>query len=79
MDRRKTADVLFYALQCAKFDRQAFADAWGNDESEPAVRNALADIAAFNRLQMKIFGTNRSEADSIMDGMKRVTLPPAGS
>lgn len=73
-DRRKTADVLFFALQCAKSDRQAFIEAYHSDESEPAVQNAIADIKAFERLQQKLFGTTRSELDQIADNMKPINL-----
>ena len=61
MDRRKAGDVLFWALECAKSDRIAFCDAYSNDKKEPAVKDALADIKAFERLQMRLFGTNDTE------------------
>lgn len=47
MDRRKTGDVLFYALQCAKADRRSFVNAHDHLEPTKAVREALADIKAF--------------------------------
>ena len=66
-DRRKTSDVLWYALQCAKTDRQSFIDAYDNDQSEPAVRNAQKDIAAFERLQLRLFGTTKSKLDVLIE------------
>jgi hypothetical protein len=74
MDRRKTSDLIWYALQCAKSDRQALADAYGNDTNEFAVKQAHKDIKAFTRLQMKLFGTSRSKLDAEMDKMKPVSF-----
>lgn len=74
MDRRKAGDVLWYALQCAKSDRQGLVDAYGGDLSEPAVRDAKADIKAFERLQKKIFGTTKSQLEVMIDKMKPVPI-----
>ena len=72
MDRRKVMDVLFYALQCAKSDRLAFADAVDNDREK--YKEAIADIKAFEVLQVKIFGTKDSELDAATKQMKSATL-----
>lgn len=68
MDRRKTADVLFYIFQCAKDDRLAFADAVSHDPI--AYKQALADIKAFETLQIKLFGTKDSEMDRQLNNME---------
>lgn len=72
MDRRKTADVLFFALQCAKTDRLAYADAVSDDAK--AHREALADVKAFEVLQRKIFGTSDSELDAEAKKMESVSI-----
>jgi Flp pilus assembly protein TadD len=72
MDRRKTADVLFYALQCAKSDRLSYADATDGDEREK--NEALADVRAFERLQTMIFGTSESELDIMTKKMNSFSI-----
>ena len=72
MDRRKTSDVLFYALQCAKNDRLSYSDAVSEDREK--YEDALADIRAFTRLQEMIFGTSRSALDSATDKMKSIDI-----
>lgn len=72
MDRRKTADVIFYALQCAKSDRFAYADAVSADPK--AYKEALADIKAFEVLQRKIFGTSDSQLDAETKRMKLASI-----
>ena len=53
MDRRKTEDVLFYALNCAIENRQGLIDAYSNDDSEEAVQNARKDISSFLLLKKR--------------------------
>lgn len=72
MDRRKTSDVLFYALQCAKSDRESLADAWGKGCKE--YDQAKADIKAFERLQVLFFGKTRTTLEAELDGMKEFSL-----
>ena len=72
MDRRKTADVLFFALQCAKADRFAYADAVSNDPISQ--RDAMADVKAFERLQRMIFGTSDSALDAEARKMKPISV-----
>jgi hypothetical protein len=67
MDRRRTEDVLFYALNCAIDDRQSLADAWGNDETEEAVREAKKDIAAFRLLKKRLFGNRKSRKEQFFE------------
>ncbi len=74
MDRRKTGDVLFYALQCAKADRRSFVDAHTHMKPTPAVKDALADIRAFERLQIALFGTTRSELDVLKDDLQPIPI-----
>jgi hypothetical protein len=50
----------------------SFADAVDNDPE--AYKNAMADIKAFEALQIKIFGTKKSELDSEMDKMKSISI-----
>lgn len=72
MDRRKTEDVLFYALNCAIADRQSLADAWGNDETEEAVREAKKDIAAFRLLKKRLFGNRKSRKEQFFEQSAKV-------
>jgi len=74
MDRRKTGNVVWFAFECAKQDRRTIIDAYRGDTREEAVREALADIKAFNRLQEKLFGPTENELTSKMKKMKPVTL-----
>ena len=74
MDRRKTGDILFYALQCAKSDRQAFMDAFAGIPNAPEIAEARADIKAFERVQRKLFGTTRSKLDAAKEAMQPVTM-----
>lgn len=72
--KRKIGDVLWLALQCAKQDRKSLADAYHNDKTQEAVRDALADIKAFEQLQIKLFGTDRSQLQAIIAKMKPVNI-----
>lgn len=72
MDRRSPLQVLFYALQCAKSDRTAYADAVAHDRAAHA--DALADIRAFEQLQVALFGTSKSSLDSATTHMEPVTV-----
>ena len=74
MSKRKIGDVLWLALQCAKQDRKSLADAYHNDKSEEVVRDCLADIKAFEQLQLKLFGTARSELQARIAEMKPVNI-----
>lgn len=73
MDRRKPADVLRYALNCAVSDRQHFIEAYGPDmQDDPAVKDAWADIRAFALLKQRIFG--KEENEDPLESAKTVTL-----
>lgn len=73
MDRRRTGDVLFYALQCAVRDRQTYAEAVAHcGDGEHA--EALKDIAAFRRLSRQLFGTDRSRLEALMDNARTVSV-----
>lgn len=74
MDRRKTGDVLFYALNCAINDKLSLIDAYSSDESESAVRDAQADIAVFRRLKMNLFGERKTKMETMLEGAKSLTL-----
>lgn len=74
IDRRKTGDVLWLALQYAKQDRKSIINAYHGDTTEEAVRDALADIAAFERLQLRLFGTTKSELEAKLERMKLVSI-----
>lgn len=74
MDRRKTRDVLFYALNCAISDRLAFIYAYGDDRTEPAVRDAHKDIAAFARLKKRLYGDARSSFEARLDELNALPL-----
>ncbi len=74
VDRRKTGDVLFYALNCAISDRESLIDAYMDDVEESAVQSAMADIVAFKRLKRRLFGARQSMNEAIASSGKKVTL-----
>jgi hypothetical protein len=74
MAKRKIGDVIWLALVCAKDDRIALVDAYRGDESQAAVKQAMADIRAFESLQMKLFGTTKTELQRIMSTMSSKSL-----
>jgi hypothetical protein len=74
MSKRKVAEVLWLALQCAKCDRQGLVNAYQGDTSDWAVKKALADIRAFEALQMRLFGRTENEIDKAMTKMKLVNI-----
>lgn len=74
MSRQKVADVLWYALECAKAERQSLVDAYFGDTNEWVVRESNADIKAFEALQMKLFGTIVSRQDATIAAMKVIDL-----
>ena len=67
MDRRKTEDVLFYALNCAIENRQGLIDAYSNDDSEEAVQNARKDISSFLLLKKRLFGNRKSRKEQFLE------------
>lgn len=69
MSKRKIGDILWLALQYAKSDRISLVEAYGGDKKEEAVRQALADIKAFETLQIKFFGRSKSKLESMLDKM----------
>lgn len=71
---RKAGEILWMAFQYAKQDRQSLIDAYRGDESEEAVRDAISDIKAFEKLQLKLFGTTRSELQARIAAMKPVDI-----
>ena len=71
---RKVGEILWLAFQYAKQDRRSLIDAYRGDKSEEAVRDAISDIKAFNRLQLKLFGTTRSELEAKVAEMKPVDI-----
>lgn len=74
MAKRKIGDVIWLALVCAKDDRISLIDAYHGDETQSAVKQAMADIRAFENLQMKLFGTTRTELQRMMDRMTSKSL-----
>lgn len=74
MAKRKIGDVLWLALECAKSDRISLADAYGGDTSVQAVRKALADVKAFEALQVRLFGTSKSKLQAMIDKMTPVSI-----
>ena len=71
---RPIGEILWLALQYAKQDRQSLIDAYRGDTSEEVVRDAISDIKAFERLQLKLFGTTRSELEAKIGRMKPVNV-----
>ena len=71
---RPIGKILWLALQYAKQDRQSLIDAYRGNTSEKAVRDAISDIKAFDRLQLKLFGTTRSELEAKIGRMKPVDI-----
>lgn len=74
MSQGKIGDVLWLALQCAKQDRKSFVDAYHGDTSSEWVQEAIADIKAFEQLQIKLFGTDKSELQAKIARMKPVNI-----
>lgn len=74
MAKRKIGEVLWLALQCAKRDRRSFVEAYSFDTTEPAVVDALKDIQDFEALQLRLFGTTKSELDAAIDKLKPVSI-----
>lgn len=74
MRRRKTDEVLWLALVYAKEDRQYLIDAYNGDGTQQAVKDARADIKAFESLQLRLFGTTETELDSMMANTRPVSL-----
>ena len=72
---RKTGEIIWLALQYAKQYRASLSGAYRDDTREQVVRDCLADIAAFEKLQIKLFGTTRSERQAMMDRMTLKSLP----
>ena len=73
MDRRKTGDALFFAIQCAISDREAYVDAVSNCGGEQ-LREAKKDVAAFRALSRKIFGTDKSRFDELTEKARTVSI-----
>lgn len=79
MNRRKFGDVLWFALECAKSDRISLIDAYDKDESHEAVRNAMADIKAFETLQRRLFGKTKSAMEAALEEGELINiLSPEG-
>jgi len=74
MAKRKIGKVLWLALECAKSDRQSLVDAYSGDTREKAVRDALADVKAFEALQVRLFGTSKSKLQAMIDSMTPVSV-----
>ncbi len=71
---RKVGEILWLAFQYAKQDRRSLIDAYRGDRSEEAVRDAISDIKAFERLQLRFFGTTQSELEAQIAKMKPVDI-----
>jgi hypothetical protein len=74
MAKRKIGEVLWLALECAKSDRQSLVDAYSGNIKESAVRQAIADIKAFEALQVRLFGTSKSKLQAMIDSMTPVSV-----
>lgn len=74
MAKRKIGSVIWLALECAKSDRQSLVDAYSSDTREEAVRQALADVKAFEALQVRLFGTSKSEFCAMLEKMTPVSI-----
>lgn len=73
MARRSLADVLWYALQCAREERSSLVNAYSGDETQEAVRIALNDIELFKKAQMRLFGSCESRNDEMIKALGPVT------
>jgi len=74
MAKRKIGEVLWLALEYAKSDRQSLVDAYSGDTSERAVRQALVDVKAFEKLQVRLFGTSKTELEAMLEKMTPVDI-----
>lgn len=64
MPKRTFKQVLWMAFQYAKDERRSFIDAWRDNKSEDAVKNAYADIENIEKLQKQLFGETESRRNS---------------
>jgi hypothetical protein len=74
MSKRKIGDVLWLALVYAKSDRLSFIVAYSGDTNEEVVRDALSEIKAFEALQIRLFGTSKTELQAKLDRMTPVSI-----
>jgi len=74
MAKRTVGNVIWLALVCAKQDRDALIDAYRGDKSEQAVKDALADVRAFEKLQLRLFGTTKTELQAKIKKMTSKSL-----
>lgn len=74
MAHRKIGEVLWLTLQYAKRDRLTLAAAYYDDERAQAVKDAHRDIKDIERLQVRLFGTTKSEREAKIAKMKPVDI-----
>lgn len=77
MGKVSLGQVLWFALQCAKDDRQSLIDAYHGDENETAVKQAMADIKSFEKLQIKFFGSSEDKIEKSLKGLKSKSIMKA--
>jgi hypothetical protein len=71
---RKFAGTLFLALSLAKDNRRDFINAWHDDDTRDAVKQARADIKAFEEIQVQLFGSTETALDAKSIKSRTVTL-----
>lgn len=69
---RKIADLIWFALQCAKQDRLSLSECY--EENSPERKEILRDHKAFESLQLKLFGTTKSRLDIEMERAHRIDI-----
>ena len=66
----KIGEILWLAFVYAKQDRLSIIAAYSGDKSEPVVQAAEWEIAAFEKLQKRLFGTTKTELEAAMEKMQ---------
>lgn len=74
MAKRKIGEILWLALVCAKSEREGLIDAYGGDTKEELVRQAVVDVKAFERIQIRFFGTSKTELQTMMEKMTPISI-----
>lgn len=74
MSKRSARQIVWMAFQYAKDDRRDLVDAYGGNENEQAVKNALRDIRDIERLQQELFGTTESALQQSIRTARALTL-----
>ena len=75
MDRRSTRSILWHTFEFAKQDRKSLLHAYASfPENSQEVKDILADTAAIERLQKRIFGTTQTRLDQMLENAEPINI-----